>query len=81
MMSAFASRAMRNNRWRWSLVLLGALAVTRLGANEPADSSADIAPARVVDHAEYHSQSLPNDIFVPTEGVVEDYPVAFPVDI
>ena len=82
MMSALGWRAMRNSIVICRrLFLISLVTIVPLGAEEQGDTSGDIAPPRATDHAEYHSQSLPNDMFIPSEGVVEDYPVAFPVDI
>ena len=80
-MSASVSRAMRSNKILRVSLLAALLGGAQSGADEQGDASVATAPPRAVDRAEYHSQALPNDIFIPNEDVIEDYPIAFPVDI
>ena len=79
-MSASDSHAMRNKRSTLLAATCCVLAVLPLPAAEPAaDDIKLVAPP--ANQREYQPQPLPDDTFLPSEEVSEDYPVPFPVDI
>ena len=79
MMSDSGWPAMRNRRLGL-MTLCALLGATPLRAAPPEDETAVAPPRSSVDHPEYQTQPLFDEVFDPSKEIPADYPVPFPVD-